>query len=349
MSSDGFQTGAISQGARNAVVTCMGVREDDNVFIITDEHTLEIGQLLAEEASRVTRDVRLRLLEEYAPRPILSLPETLRADLLACQPSVTFFAACGKPGEITFRLGLGVFLRNDLTVRHAHMIGITPQLMTAGMLADYDMVWHVTHQVYERARLASRIRVTSEDGTSLEANFEPWMRWVPCHGRYHRAGDWGNLPEGETFTCPQTVNGVLVAHVLGDHFSEKYGVLHHPVRIEILDGFVTTVQCSDRAVADDLLSYLDSAPNGRRVGEFAIGTNLALRELSGNLLQDEKIPGVHLAFGNPYPEATGAPWASTVHVDAVTPLCTVEIDDQLLMDRGRFVNLSEEIAGLLAG
>jgi aminopeptidase len=46
------------------------------------------------------------------------------------------------------------------------------------------------------------------------------------------------------------------------------------------------------------------------VGEFAIGTNIGVRDVIGNILQDEKIPGIHIAFGNPYGAHTGADWYS---------------------------------------
>jgi aminopeptidase len=58
--------------------------------------------------------------------------------------------------------------------------------------------------------------------------------------------------------------------------------------------------------------------------------------LTGNLLQDEKIPGLHVAFGNPYPEFTGADWASTVHVDCVTTGCTITVDERTIMSDGQF-------------
>ena len=35
------------------------------------------------------------------------------------------------------------------------------------------------------------------------------------------------------------------------------------------------------------------------------------------MLQDEKIPGVHIAFGHPYTEHTGADWSAKTHVDMV--------------------------------
>jgi len=72
------------------------------------------------------------------------------------------------------------------------------------------------------------------------------------------------------------------------------------------------------------------------VGEFAIGTNTAVTELSGNLLQDEKIPGAHVAFGNPYPHETGADWSSRVHVDVIMTGCHIEVNGEVVMMDGKF-------------
>jgi aminopeptidase len=162
------------------------------------------------------------------------------------------------------------------------------------------------------------------------------LRWVPCTGIYRRPGTWGNLPEGETYTCPQSVDGTLVAHVVGDHFSERYGILREPLRVEIRDGWATQIRCVNETLESELTAYLDGAENGKRVGEFAIGTNIGLKRLVGNLLQDEKMPGVHLAFGRPYPEETGAAWSSPVHVDLVPSRCTITVDDEVIMNGGHF-------------
>ena len=37
----------------------------------------------------------------------------------------------------------------------------------------------------------------------------------------------------------------------------------------------------------------------------------------GKILQDEKFPGIHIAFGNPYGAHTGADWYSSTHIDVV--------------------------------
>jgi leucyl aminopeptidase (aminopeptidase T) len=314
----------------------MGVTPADRVFILTDTVTHGIGRVLAEEVCDAGGDVLLHDLEQFTERPVRALPEGLRAELLKYRPTVTFYAASSQPGEVSFRTGLRVFLLNDLHVRHAHMPGVTRQLMQEGMGVDYRVVATVTTAVYDMARLADKITVTTADGTALTAHFDAALRWVPCTGIYHRAGQWGNLPEGETYGSPKTVNGRLVAHVLGDYFSEKYGVLSTPLTIEVRDGLATDVRCENQVLAAEFAAYLDSAENGRRVGEFAIGTNVGLRKLSGNLLQDEKIPGVHVAFGNPYPSETGATWSSRVHVDVIPVRCTIDVDGERIMADGKF-------------
>jgi leucyl aminopeptidase (aminopeptidase T) len=144
------------------------------------------------------------------------------------------------------------------------------------------------------------------------------------------------LPEGEVYTAPANLNGVLVCDVLGDYFSPKYGVLEQPVTLHVKDGYVTEVHSANEALMQELRDYLFSVPNGNRAGEFAIGTLTSLQQLSGNLLQDEKMPGLHVAFGNPYPQFTGANWDATIHVDVIPTRCTIEVDGREIMRDGVF-------------
>jgi leucyl aminopeptidase (aminopeptidase T) len=63
-----------------------------------------------------------------------------------------------------------------------------------------------------------------------------------------------------------------------------------------------------------------------------------LTGLIGNLLQDEKFPGNHNAFGDPYGPETGAPWSSQAHVDGVMRNCTIALDGYVIMREGVFVS-----------
>jgi aminopeptidase len=337
MTSNKFET-----GIQNAVHVCMNTQDDDRVFIYCDKETLKIGKALEEETKTTGAEIKMVLLESYGTRPLTHAPDELINELVEYRPTLTYYAAESKPGEIKMRMELTIKARQafeDLDhphPRHGHMVGITPQLIEEGMNADYNEIHRITYQIYDLVKNAQSISVTSAKGSDLTATFNPDYRWKPCHGLYHKPDDRGNLPEGEVFTCPDAVNGIVVADVLGDHFSPKYGVLENPVTITIQDSLVQNVTCQDEHIASELNEYLDSAENGRRVGEFAIGTNTAIKHLCGNLLQDEKIPGIHIAFGDPYHRETGADWESLVHVDVIPTNCNISIDNSVLMVDGRF-------------
>src|SRR5712692_3682919 len=207
----------LQYGAENAV-RCMGVTSKDRVFIITDYERENIARLVAVAALDRHADVTIRFLEHYGERPLTAFPNELRNDLLQTRPTVSYYIATAKPGEIRFRIPLLPFLVQELKVRHGHMIGIDEAVMAEGMCANYDEVFSLTNQVYDLVRHAKTIHVTSTKGSDVTATFHEHWKWIPCHGRYHEQGKWGNLPEGEVFTAPATVDGVLVCDVLGDHF-----------------------------------------------------------------------------------------------------------------------------------
>lgn len=325
-------------GAEVAVRICMAVQPGERVLILGDDGSSLISQALADAASPIAGSVETLTLESLGPRPITEIPERLRKALDRFQPHVSFYTASSRPGELRFRMAYmpAVMQANPDGARHGHMINITPPLMMQGMRVDYQRIYKVTMRVHELVSRAEEIRVTNPKGTDFTAALNPSFNWIPCHGLYHEPGKWGNLPEGETFTSPGDANGVLVVDELGDYFSERYGILETPVSFEVEDGLVKSVQCEDKSLEKDVQSYIFGAENADRVGEFAIGTNIALTGLVGNLLQDEKFPGVHVAFGDPYGKQTGADWKSDHHVDVIPTRCTIDVDGKRIMSDGEF-------------
>jgi aminopeptidase len=323
-------------GARNAVQTCLNVRPGDRVAIITDQDTKRIGLALEAEALAAGAETRTLYMEELGERPLTSLPESFSQTLAPFRPTATFFAARSLKGELGFRIPMRRVLIDDLNVRHGHMVGIDERLMVQGMMADYQSVSRLVFRVTDLVRSAREIHVTNPKGTDFKVSLSPDLHWKPCPGIYHEQGQWGNLPEGETYTSPVDLEGTLVADVLGDYFSHKYGVLEHPVTFEVSGARVSRVWCEHRELEAELQQYLSTHENSNRVGEFAIGANLWVRTLTGNLLQDEKIPGVHVAFGNPYPEETGAPWTAPTHIDVIPTDPDIAVDSRPLMRGGHF-------------
>jgi aminopeptidase len=330
--------GSIDQGAKNAVETCMGLHSGENVIIVTDRAELVVGNSLRKSSEKIVgqNNVKLFVLEDVSTRPLQDLPEKIASSIPSA--NVTFWAAQSLPGELVARKS---FL--NLTkkyARHGHMPNITSLLMEQGMCSDYNQVYALTHKIHEIVKNARKITVSNRFGTAIDVEFDPNWRWVPADGRYHDKGRWGNLPEGETFTAPLLVNGVLVTNLLGDWFSEKYGNFQESLSFSLNDSWIKldTLKSPNSTLKSDLLQYLATDSNSTRASEFALPTNpeLMSKPTIGNLLQDEKAR-VHIAFGDPYRDETGAPWTCPTHVDMLLEECDVSVDGIPIMKKGSYI------------
>jgi leucyl aminopeptidase (aminopeptidase T) len=147
------------------------------------------------------------------------------------------------------------------------------------------------------------------------------------------------LPGGEIFTTPGEVNGTFVIDgVVGDWLCAKYKDLkNNPLTIQIKRNRLTEAHSSNRELEADFWSYTHTDENSDRVGEFAIGTNIELKDIIGEILQDEKYPGIHIAFGNPYGAHTGAEWYSATPIDGVGRKFNIWVDDEQIMRDGKFL------------
>ena len=322
-------------GAHNAIEVCLRVQPDERVTIITDQATREIAAALQAEVEEVGAGHSVFVLENHASRPLTAMPRIILDDL--AQSQVSIFAARPQPGELGSRMQVSDVV-NKRRIRHAHMVNITPQIMCEGMRADFRAVDALSQRLVERARHAERIKCRTPHGTDFEAEFSPKLKWLKTSGII-MPEKWGNLPGGEIFTAPANTNGTFVVDgVIGDYLCSKYGDLHHtPLTIEVKDNRIVDLHCDHKELLEDFRAYTSTDENSNRVGEFAIGTNTALTHVIGNILQDEKIPGVHIAFGHPYAEHTGAKWVSKTHIDCVGRDFDIWFDGEQVMACGQFL------------
>jgi aminopeptidase len=287
-------------GARSAVTTCLRIQPDEKVTLITDRATETIGAAMARELEDRGLTWNGFVLEDLAPRPLTDMPAEVLADMETSQVSI--FAVQVQANELRSRMQMTDVV-NRRRMRHAHMVNITPEIMCDGMRADFDAVDRLSQQVLDRVRRAKRIRATTAAGTDITSEMNPGYKWFKTSGIISPE-KWGNLPGGECFTSPGEVNGRFVVDgVVGDWLCAANRI----------------VSCAseNKALESDFWNYTHTDENSDRVGEFAIGTNIGVKKVIGNILQDEKFPGIHIAFGNPYGEHTGAPWRSGTHIDVV--------------------------------
>src|SRR6266478_2215731 len=321
-------------GAKNAVETCLAIKPGERVALIADVPSRPVAASLAAAMETVHAACTSLLLEEFGPRPIKSAPapvldalETGDVGVLCMNP---------QPGELTARMAI-VRVVERRRIRYAHMVGVTPEIMQQGMRTDYKLVDQLSDRLRERMLRAKTLTVKTEAGTAFAAHFDRKLDWVKTSGlispRY-----WSNLPAGEVFTTPATVDGTFVCDATaGDYFNGKYGDLQStPMTLTIEGGRLVRVECARNDLEKEFWEYCHTDENSDRVGELAFGTNLGLSEMIGILLQDEKFPGVHIAFGDPYGSQTHADWKSKTHVDVLTRNCDVWIDSDQIISKGHY-------------
>lgn len=321
-------------GAKNAVEVCLAVRPGERVVVVADEVSRSVAASLERALKEQAADFTGLLLEDFGPRPMQGAPEAV-LDALE-RTDVGVLCVTPQPGELSARMAI-VRVVERRQIRYAHMIGVTPEIMQQGMRADYRKVDELSDKLRQRMLHAETLTVKTSAGTSFSAHFDRDLDWVKTSGlispRY-----WSNLPAGEVFTTPATVDGTFVCDATaGDYFNGKYGDLQAtPLTMNIEGGRLVKVDCARKDLEEEFWKYTHTDENSDRVGELAFGTNLGLKEMIGILLQDEKFPGVHIAFGDPYGSQTHADWKSRTHVDVLTRNCDVWIDEEQVIDKGKY-------------
>lgn len=325
----------LTPGARNAVNVCLRIQPSEKVTVITDEATREIAASLVHELQRLGATYHVWILEEVATRPLTDLPGEILNDLETSQVSI--FAVQAQANELKSRMQMTDVV-NRRKIRHAHMVNINHQIMLEGMRADFLKVDRISSKVVETVRRAKQVRAKTPAGTDLTADLSPDYRWLKTSGIIS-PDKWGNLPGGEVFTTPGEVNGTFVIDgVVGDWLCAKFGSLReNPLTIQVKGNRLTEAHSPNRELEEDFWRYTHTDENSDRVGEFAIGTNIELKDVIGQILQDEKYPGVHIAFGNPYGAHTGAQWYSSTHIDVVGRNFDIWVDDAQIMRNGQFL------------
>jgi aminopeptidase len=325
----------LSQGARNAVTVCLRIQRSEKVTVITDDACREIAASLVREIEQVGAPYHAFVLEEITTRPMADMPREILDDMESSDVSI--YAVQAQANELRTRMQMTDVV-NRRKMRHAHMVNIEKRIMLEGMRADYEKVDELSKKVWEIATAAQTVRARTAAGTDVTAGLNKDYKWIKTSGIIS-VNKWGNLPGGEVFTTPGEVNGTFVIDgVVGDYLCAKYGDLGEtPLTIRVEGSRVVEAHSKNRDLEQEFWQYTHTDENSDRVGEFAIGTNIGLRGVIGNILQDEKLPGVHMAFGNPYGAHTGADWWSGTHIDVVGRDFDIWADDRQIMSAGKFL------------
>lgn len=331
----------LKEGCRNAVETCMAVSPEDRIVIVSDERSKKVGQTIKEIAMDITPQIRFFNLDIYGERPLESLPKAI--EKAATDAKVTFWTARSVDGELE-SARMPFFKAAVNGGRHAHMLNITEEIVKKGLIGDYHKIEKFTNKICDLAREASQVRVKTEKGTDLVAEVGKY-KWVSSTGIIKDIGKWHNLPDGEIFTTPHGMEGkAVIDGTLGDYFDQEYPLSttqETPVEVKIENkngrARVSDIRCDNEEIQERLTQYVDRNPCSRDIGELGIGTNLYIDELVGNMLMDEKYPGVHIAPGDPNNDMTFAGWSCPTHLDMIMRDCDIWFDDKKMMEKGEYL------------
>jgi leucyl aminopeptidase (aminopeptidase T) len=204
--------------------------------------------------------------------------------------------------------------------------------MIRGMNADYNAISKRSIKLKKILEKGKQIKVTAPAGTDITFDIAGRTA-IASKGLFHKKGESGNLPTGETFLAPVegTANGVFVA----DGSFAGLGLMKNTkIKVEVKNGFATKI--TGGKPAQKLNAMLDEVgKRARNIAEFGIGTNDSAK-LSGVLLEDEKVMGtVHIALGNNV--TMGGTFNVPIHVDGVIKKPTVWMDGKLLMKDGKLL------------
>ena len=325
---------ALDTAAHRIIEGSLGLVPGERLVIFVDRARRPLADALAHAARLCNAHVDLLVQEDLGPRPMLALPAQVRTALVAAQASILLTGY--QDGEAAMRAELCEVV-TEHRLRHGHMLAVQRRSMIEGFLVDPSRIRDVTRAVRVRLRPDSVLRLRSPWGSDVEVRLDPSCQIQERVGVI-RPGRLENLPSGEIWSAPSDVTGVYVANgTIGGHLGSAAGSLAaKPVRFEIKNGLCKSVQCIDSALARALEMHLHSEVNGHRVGMFIIGTNVGMTSPTGDMIGDQNLPGLHLAFGKPFPQMTNATWDSRLQLVTMATEADVDLDGAPLLRNGRY-------------
>ncbi|WP_267641879.1 aminopeptidase [Haloarchaeobius amylolyticus] len=305
----------LQEPAETAIRQCLAVQPDESCVIVTDDTRQPIGEALYDAAAAVTDDVTIARYppgDQHGEEPPAPVAAAMAASDVFLAPTTKSISHTRARGDAC-----------EAGARGSTLPGITEEVFTTGLDADYENIAAECEAMLEQVADADEVRVTTELGTDI--TFEIGDRdWRSDTGMVHEPGDFSNLPAGEVFVSPENANGTYVV----DGTIDPHGLLgeNETVTIEVEDGFVTATD------SDELDAMLETAAeevgqDAYNLAELGIGTNVAVTELVGSVLLDEKAGGtVHIAFGDD--AGIGGDVSAPIHQDGIIREPTVYADGE---------------------
>lgn len=310
----------LGKAVRTVVRDCLGVQPGEEVLVVCNPATRELGDALRNEAESAEAEAVLAVITErdsHAGEPPATVADAMVAADVLLAPTVQSLSHTAARKRAS-----------ESGTRTATLPGATVEMLSRVMSDDMELLRHRGHRVAEMLDRGTEARITCDHGSDLRLGLQG-RKAIPDAGELTETGAFGNLPCGEGFISPATAEGILIV----DGSIAGVGQVGQPVKLTIRDGHLVEASGEEGAKLMELLTA--HGPDGTNVAELGIGTN-GKAILTGNILEDEKIIGTaHVAFGAS--AAIGGNIQVPVHLDVVSMRPEVTIDDTPLVLEGRLL------------
>lgn len=310
-------------GAMKTVNQCAGVKPGENVVIACDTNKMRLAEALAAAAYAVGGIPTITVFPPtgahgaQVPEPVVG----------ACARSDVFFLP--TTWSMTHTDARIEAIKNG--ARGTTMCEVTEDcLCTGGILADYEENDRLGRKLGAVIGKGKKIRMTSSAGTDLTG--EITERPVQYEtGLFREPGQFAALPNSELNISP--IEGTTEGVIVGNVRLMGFGILRdEPVTIEVKAGEV--IRITGGKAADYLNETLKSFDDRKayNLAEFAVGLNPFCRSYATNLEDLGKLGFGHHGIGSSY--AIGGDVLAPCHIDVIYSEATLEIDGQVILDKG---------------
>jgi len=278
--------------AQKAMIHVLKLDKEDDVLIITDEHTKREGEAFYTAAIEYGSTAYLYFLPENN-RPLLEIPSELCS--LFEGKTIVLNVFKGMAEETPFRVKLIDSILTTKSVRVGHCPGITKSMMIEGpMNIDYSELVIAANKLINRFKNAKQVHITAPGGTDIILCIED--RGFSTDTQLIDESHIANLPCGEVWCGPVETMGdglIVCDGSIGD-----IGNVSKPLKIFLEKGKIIKIESEDQKLVEAIEKLINIDEEAKILGELGIGLNPGAK-LTGNLLEDEKaLKTAHIAFGN---------------------------------------------------
>jgi leucyl aminopeptidase (aminopeptidase T) len=313
----------LKKAAYIALDTCLGVKKNESVLIITDEPLRPIGMVFWEVARKMCHET---IFTEIMPREIHGTEPPSAVAKMMSEVDVIIIP--------TSKSLTHTQARRNATIkgaRCASLPGISEKIMVRTFLANYKKIAKLTKKVAKILTDGKEVHITTLYGTDIKFSIKDRKGYADT-GILTSPGSFGNLPAGEACIAPveESASGKLVI----DGSLGGIGILKQPIQCYVEGGYVTKINGGEEGKKlEKILERYGTL--ARNIAEFGIGTHDKAK-LSGIVLEDEKVKGtIHIAIGDN--QSYGGVVKVPIHLDGVILNPTVKVDNRIIIKRGKFV------------